>query len=88
MKNSILLLFAFCVALVFLGKVIEMAFLIRHLSTSPVNDNGITISLPGVDRKIISYRDRDVCLQFSFIDSNGNTEYVKLKKQLQIAMAW
>ena len=52
----------------------------QALITSPVNDNGISISLPGVDKKIIPYRDRDVCLRFSFLDSNGNTEYVETQQ--------
>ena len=79
MKNSILLLFAFCVSFSFFGQN-RNGISYQALITSPVNDNGITISLPGVDRKIISYRDRDVCLQFSFLDSNGNTEYVETQQ--------
>ena len=78
-KNSILLLFAFCVSFSFFGQN-RNGISYQALITSPVNDNGITISLPGVDRKIISYRDRDVCLQFSFLDSNGNTEYVETQQ--------
>ena len=79
MKNSILLLFAFCVSFSLFGQN-RNGISYQALITSPVNDNGITISLPGVDRKIISYRDRDVCLRFSFLDSNGNTEYVETQQ--------
>ena len=79
MKNSILLLFAFCVSFSLFGQN-RNGISYQALITSPINDNGITISLPGVDRKIISYRDRDVCLRFSFLDSNGNTEYVETQQ--------
>ena len=78
-KNSILLLFAFCVSFGLFGQN-RNGISYQALITSPVNDNGITISLPGVDRKIISYRDRDVCLRFSFLNSNGNTEYVETQQ--------
>ena len=80
MKNSILLLFAFCVSFSLFGQNNRNGISYQALITSPVNDNGITISLPGVDKKIISYRDRDVCLRFSFLDSNGNTEYVETQQ--------
>ena len=80
MKNSILLLFAFCVSFGLFGQNNRNGISYQALITSPVNDNGITISLPGVDNKIISYRDRDVCLRFSFLDSNGNTEYVETQQ--------
>jgi hypothetical protein len=79
MKNSILLLFAFCVSFGLFGQN-RNGISYQALITSPVNDNGITISLPGVDRKIISYRNRDVCLRFSFLDPNGNTEYVETQQ--------
>jgi hypothetical protein len=47
----------------------------QALITSPINDNGISISFPGVDQSKAPYRNKDVCIKFSFIDSNGNTEY-------------
>ena len=77
MKNSILLLFALGLSFSLFGQSNRNGISYQALITSPVNDNGITISLPGVDKKIISYRNRDVCLRFSFLDSNGNTEYVE-----------
>ena len=80
MKNSILLLFAFCVSFGLFGQNNRNGISYQALITSPVNEKGITISLPGVDKKIISYRDRDVCLRFSFLDSNGNTEYVETQQ--------
>ena len=80
MKNFILLLFALGLSFSLFGQSNRNGISYQALITSPVNDNGITISLPGVDRKIISYRDRDVCLQFSFLDSNGNTEYVETQQ--------
>ncbi len=79
MKNSTLLLFAFCVSFGLFGQN-RNGISYQALITSPINDNGITISLPGVDKKIISYRNRDVCLRFSFLDSNGNTEYVETQQ--------
>ena len=80
MKNSILLLFAFCVSFSLFGQNNRNGISYQALITSPVNENGITISLPGVDKKIISYRYSDVCLRFSFLDSNGNTEYVETQQ--------
>ena len=47
----------------------------QALITSPINDDGIAISFPGVDQSMVPYRNKDVCIKFSFIDSNGNTEY-------------
>ena len=80
MKNFILLLFALGLSFGLFGQNNRNGISYQALITSPVNDNGITISLPGVDNKIISYRDRDVCLRFSFLDSNGNTEYVETQQ--------
>ena len=73
-------MFAFCVSFSLFGQNNRNGISYQALITSPVNDNGIRISLPGVDKKIISYRDRDVCLRFSFLDSNGNTEYVETQQ--------
>ena len=80
MKNSVLLLFALGLSFSLFGQNNRNGISYQALITSPVNDNGITISLPGVDKKIISYRNRDVCLRFSFLDSNGNTEYVETQQ--------
>ena len=80
MKNFILLLFALGLSFSLFGQSNRNGISYQALITSPVNDNGITISLPGVDKKIISYRNRDVCLRFSFLDSNGNTEYVETQQ--------
>ena len=80
MRNSILLLFALGLSLSLFGQSNRNGISYQALITSPVNEKGITISLPGVDKKIISYRDRDVCLRFSFLDSNGNTEYVETQQ--------
>ena len=73
-------MFALGLSLSLFGQSNRNGISYQALITSPVNDNGITISLPGVDKKIISYRDRDVCLRFSFLDSNGNTEYVETQQ--------
>ena len=80
MKNPILLLFALGLSFSLFGQNNRNGISYQALITSPVNDNGISISLPGVDKKIIPYRDRDVCLRFSFLDSNGNTEYVETQQ--------
>ena len=47
----------------------------QALITSPINDNGISISFPGVDQSKAPYRNKDVCIKFSFIllPSSGST---------------
>ena len=51
MKNSILLLFALGLSFSLFGQSNRNGISYQALITSPVNEKGITISLPGVDKK-------------------------------------
>ena len=79
MKNASLLFFTFFATFSLFGQN-RNGISYQALIASPVNENGISISLPGKDKQLISYRNREVCLRFSFLDSNGNSEYIETQQ--------
>ena len=76
MKNASLLFFTLFATFSLFGQN-RNGISYQALIASPVNENGISISLPGKDQQLISYRNREVCLRFSFLDSSGNIEYIE-----------
>ena len=79
MKNASLLFFILFAIFSLFGQN-RNGISYQALIASPVNENGISISLPGKDQQLISYRNREVCLRFSFLDSNGNIEYIETQQ--------
>ena len=47
--------------------------------TTPLNNNDVGINLPGVDKEVISYRNKDICLRFTFSNSSQNVEYLEIQ---------
>ena len=58
------------------GQSKRNGFSYQALITTPLNDNDVGINLPGVDKKVVSYRNKDICLKFTFLDSSQNIESV------------
>ena len=79
MKNASLLFFTLFATFSLFGQN-RNGISYQALIASPVNENGISISLPGKDQQLISYRNREVCLRFSFLDSSGNIEYIETQQ--------
>ena len=67
----------FCFNLV--GQSQRNGFSYQALITTPLNNNDVGINLPGVDKEVISYRNKDICLRFTFLDSSQNIEYSEIQ---------
>ena len=61
------------------GQSQRNGFSYQALITTPLNNNDVGINLPGVDKEVISYRNKDICLRFTFLNSSQNIEYVEIR---------
>jgi hypothetical protein len=61
------------------GQSQRNGFSYQALITTPLNNNEVGINLPGVDKEVISYRNKDLCLRFTFLDSSQNIEYSEIQ---------
>ena len=61
------------------GQSQRNGFSYQALITTPLNNNDVGINLPGVDKEVISYRNKDICLRFTFLNSSQNVEYLEIQ---------
>ena len=79
MKKIFLLLCISFLSFNLVGQSQRNGFSYQALITTPLNNNDVGINLPGVDKEIISYRNKDICLRFTFLNSSQNIEYVEIQ---------
>ena len=80
MKKILFLACSLLISFNLVGQSQRSGFSYQALITTPLNDNDLGINLPGVDKKVVSYRNKDICLRFTFLDSSQKIEYSKLFK--------
>ena len=61
------------------GQSQRNGFSYQALITTPLNNNDVGINLPRVDKEVISYSNKDICLRFTFLDSSQNVEYTEIQ---------
>ena len=74
--------FIICITLLsfnLVGQSQRNGFSYQALITTPLNNNDFGINLPGVDKEVISYRNKDICLRFTFLNSSQNVEYLEIQ---------
>ena len=79
MKKIFLLLCISFLSFNLVGQSQRNGFSYQALITTPLNNNDVGINLPGVDKEIISYRNKDICLRFTFLNTSQNIEYVEIQ---------
>jgi len=79
MKKIFLLLCLSLLSFNLIGQNQRNGFSYQALITTPLNNNNVGINLPGVDKKVASYRNKDICLRFTFLDSSQNVEYSEIQ---------
>ena len=79
MKKIFLLLCISFLSFNLVGQSQRNGFSYQALITTPLNNNDVGINLPGVDKEVISYRNKDICLRFTFLNSSQNIEYVEIQ---------
>ena len=79
MKKIFLLLCISLLSLNLVGQSQRNGFSYQALITTPLNNNDVGINLPGVDKEVISYRNKDICLKFTFLNSSQNIEYTEIQ---------
>jgi hypothetical protein len=79
MKKIFLLLCISLLSLNLFGQTQRNGFSYQALITTPLNNNNVGINLPGVDKEVLSYRNKDLCLRFTFLDSSQNVEYSEIQ---------
>ena len=60
------------------GQSQRNGFSYQALITTPLNDNDVGINLPGVDKKVVSYRNKDICLKFTFLEKVKKIVFFKI----------
>jgi hypothetical protein len=79
MKKIFLFLCISLLSFNLVGQSQRNGFSYQALITTPLNNNEVGINLPGVDKEVISYRNKDLCLRFTFLDSSQNIEYSEIQ---------
>ena len=79
MKKIFLLLCLSLLSFNLIGQGQRNGFSYQALITTPLNNNDVGINLPGVDKKVTAYRNKDICLRFTFLDSSQNVEYSEIQ---------
>ena len=79
MKKIFLLICISFLSFNLVGQSQRNGFSYQALITTPLNNNDVGINLPGVDKEVISYRNKDICLRFTFLDSSQNVEYTEIQ---------
>ena len=79
MKKIFLILCLSLLSFNLIGQGQRNGFSYQALITTPLNNNGVGINLPGVDKKVTAYRNKDICLRFTFLDSIENVEYSEIQ---------
>ena len=79
MKKIFLLLFTSLLTFNLAGQTQRNGFSYQALITTPLNNNNVGINLPGVDKEVIAYRNKDLCLRFTFLDTSQNIEYSEIQ---------
>ena len=79
MKKIFILLCISFLSFNLVGQSQRNGFSYQALITTPLNNNDVGINLPGVDKEVISYRNKDICLRFTFLNSSQNIEYVEIQ---------
>ena len=79
MKKIFLLLCISFLSFNLVGQSQRNGFSYQALITTPLNNNDVGINLPGVDKEVISYSNKDICLRFTFLNSSQNIEYVEIQ---------
>ena len=79
MKKIFLLLLTSLLSFNLAGQTQRNGFSYQALITTPLNNNDVGINLPGVDKEVISYRNKDICLRFTFLNSSQNVEYLEIQ---------
>ena len=79
MKKIFLLLCLSLLSFNLIGQGQRNGFSYQALITTPLNNNDVGINLPGVDKKVTAYRNKDICLRFTFLDSSEDVEYSEIQ---------
>ena len=79
MKKIFILLCISFLSFNLVGQSQRNGFSFQALITTPLNNNDYGINLPGVDKEVISYSNKDICLRFTFLDSSQNVEYTEIQ---------
>ena len=79
MKKIFIILCMTLLSFNLVGQSQRNGFSYQALITTPLNNNDFGINLPGVDKEVISYRNKDICLRFTFLNSSQNVEYLEIQ---------
>ena len=82
MKKIFLLLLTSLLSFNLAGQTQRNGFSYQALITTPLNNNDVGINLPGVDKEVISYRNKDICLKFTFFRFSLNIHATIIKTKI------